>query len=181
MKKVFLSLVLVSFFACNNVAQYAEAIGTLSSDWESTTQLVTALTGKISGAQEMLSGLQGQMNLTDEVKGLLSEDQLGLVTQYITQFGGFNDVIGNLSSEVFGFVGNWQEKAKDLEALTSGLEAGKIEGDIQAKIAGLSTMVTEAKGKVAGWEETLSGTTSKAQSVFGQFKSIIDAVMPASE
>lgn len=176
MRKIALFAMILAFVACDSVAKYKDGIEKLATDWDGATELVTNLASKLTTAQESLNGMKSQMNLTEEIKSQLSEDALTAAMKYIGQFTGFSETLGNLSGEVFGFVSNWQEKAKEVQALKDGLAAGKIEGDVPAKINDLTTMVDEAKGKVSAWDETISNTTSEAETAYGQFKAILDAV-----
>jgi flagellar biosynthesis chaperone FliJ len=180
MRKALFLLVLVSFFACNNVAKFKDAITNLTTDWDSATSLVTDFAGKLNGAQAEMNTMKDAMNLTEEVKAMLTEEQKASVQQYISQFGVHNQTLGQLSGDVFGFVNTWQEKAQEVEALKTGLTEGKLPENVQEQIDGLTGMIAEAKGKVSGWEDTLTNTSSEAKSVYQQFKSIIEkASQPA--
>jgi flagellar biosynthesis chaperone FliJ len=65
-------------------------------------------------------------------------------------------------------------KSQEVEALKTGLTEGKLPENVQEQIDGLTGMIAEAKGKVSGWEDTLTNTSSEAKSVYQQFKSIIE-------
>ena len=170
MQKFFLFAVLTFVFAsCSNVGKYADAINSLSGEWDSTTGAVVALSEKITTAQSSWNAMQSAMAVTDQMKETLGEDVLGQVTELVAGNAGISSQFGDLSKGVFEFVSNWEEKGKLLTGLKDGLAAGKLEGDPQATIDELTGLVAQGKENLGGWEDTLAGAQSAAQAAMARF------------
>lgn len=177
MQKLFLFVVLAfSLASCSNVGKHKDAIMSLSGEWDSATQLVTDLSGKVSNAQNSWNTMKAGMQITEELKSKLGEDALGQLTTLIAGNSSISSGFSGISQEVLGFISNWEDKGKLLTGLKDGLTAGKLEGDVEGTISTLTSLIGEGKEKVGSWEEKLGGTQSAAEAAFAKFQEIVSAV-----
>ncbi len=183
MKKAFILLAAaVILFGCNNIAQYQEAINKLASDWEGATGSVTQFAETLKGEKNKF---QQQLAQVTNVDGAILEqlddagkEQLNSIQQGMAGHGNtFNELMKNVQD----FVAEWTEKGKGLEELTSGLEAGQIEGDVLAKINGLTDMVTKGKDNLNGWTGKLDSLKGEIAGSFGKFQELIGSVSGGGE
>lgn len=170
MQKFFLFAVLTLFLAsCSNVGKFKDSIETLSGDWDSTTSAIVALSEKVTTAQNSWNQAKAGMAITEEMQSTLGEDVLGQITELVAGNGAINEQFGGLSSGIFEFVANWEEKGKMLTALKDGLTAGKLPENPQASIDELTALIAEGKEKMGGWETALTGAQSAAQGALARF------------
>ena len=165
----------LSFASCNSVAKYADSINALSTDWDATTESVTSLVSSVSDATQNWNKMKGEMTLPEGVEA--SEEDAAKLSSLMQTFTGLGEGFGGMNSDLSAFVNDWTEKAKGLTELKDGLAAGKIEGDVQAKIDGLTGTVEEAKGKVTSWTESLGQMVEQATNTYNQYKGIVDGLM----
>ena len=103
----------------------------------------------------------GIMNLTNnlQVDPSISEKWDEATTSKFSNIQSMTEAnssgLATIASELDSFVSSWSEKSKDLKALKDGLAAGKLEGDIQGKIASLTAATTDATAKLDTWKEQL--------------------------
>ena len=158
--------------SCSNVGKYKPMIEELSSNWDNATSMVTELSGKVTAAQADMASMNTQLNISPETMEGWGDDvkaQFGNIAPSAkTNMGN----LSGISSELDGFISGWQEKGAELQALKDGLAAGKLEGDVQAKIADLTAAASEATSKVSGWQAKLTEITAaaaKAKSMLAEF------------
>lgn len=161
--------------SCNNVAKYAESINGLSTNWDAATNAATELVNKVNEAQEIFNNNKAQMAIPEGME--VPEEQAAQLNNLKNQYMGYGEQFSAISSEVSGFVSSWQEKAQEMTALKDGLAAGKIEGDVQAKVDELKGQVEEATTKVGTWSEQLEGLKTTATETYNQYKSMLDGLM----
>ncbi len=172
MKKLFLFFLVISFVACSGgVEKYAGAINGVASNWESTTETFTGFVENLNSEKEKFNKIKSEMTVPEDA----SEDMMTKLKGMMSTFAEQGNVFSKLTEQTNGFAKEWQEKSKDLTALKEGLEAGKIEGDVQAKIDGLSDMISTAKEKVGGWEEMLAGASKQISSIYQQYQEMTAA------
>lgn len=71
-----------------------------------------------------------------------------------------------LLKTVSDFEATWAEKSAEVTALKDGLAAGKIEGDVNAKITELNAMIATANENLASWK-----------TAYASIKGSVDAAM----
>lgn len=175
MKNFGLFLLFVSMFACKNAEQHKAAITDLNTKWEASTaeimnfaKIVEGENAKVATAME-----SAQMDATAMAK-LKPEQKTALETAVGNLKLSAGD-LGTIMSEINTFGGNWTAKAVEVKALNDGLAAGKIEGDVPAKLTELNALVTEGGTKLASWKESFA----KAQAGSNAAQTALAAAMDA--
>jgi hypothetical protein len=184
MKKV-LSFVAIALVlgACNSVAKYKPQIDELSKTWDSTTSQVTEFANSVKTEQANWANATSTMNVAPEAMTKWDDAAKAKYTEIKTAADGSSAGIAGIATEVDGFVTTWMEKSNEVKALQDGLAAGKIEGDVQTKIADLTATATAASAKLGEWKtkfDTVKAQASSAQQMFADFMAANTAAAPAT-
>ena len=73
--------------------------------------------------------------------------------------------------------GTWSAKAEEIKALQDGLAAGKLEGDVTAKIAELTNYITTTETSITGMKETVNQTSEGSKMALETLKAAVSAYM----
>src|SRR6187551_3989922 len=142
MKKLFLfALPLVLLVACKGVEQYRAGIEELSGNWDTTTKAVTDFAGMVSSDLSNYIKALASVSLDEMTAKKLKPEQ---ITAFQAAQKGVTDALGAyapLQQNINDFVKTWSEKSAEVTALKDGLAAGKIEGDVTAKLTELNAFV----------------------------------------
>ena len=180
MKKLIAIVAPVLFlFACNSVEKYRAGIEELTSQWDETTQMVTDFASTVQAEQASFNESLSSMALDESTMPAMKSDAK---EQLMAAYGAWQDAgngYGNITSELNSFVAEWTTKAEEVNNLKEGLANGKLEGDVSAKIAELTTMVTDAGTKLEGWKEQFATAQAAVNSQKEQFQTMFAEVMPA--
>ncbi len=178
MKKFLLLALPLFVFSCKpGVSAHKDAITKLGTDWDAATTAVTAfaegLTKEVTSFTE-----QGQAMTLDSaaIAGLKgdagSKYKMALDAYRKATVDSYTPVQGELTE----FVSMWTEKAGSLSALKDGLAAGKIEGDVPAKIAELTSLVTQGTAKVGTWTAKQAEIKTAADAALATLKTAYETV-----
>ncbi|MCF8244673.1 MAG: hypothetical protein K9J37_09380 [Saprospiraceae bacterium] len=173
MKKflIFAAITLV-FGACNSVAKFQPQIEELAKTWDSTTSQVTEFATSVKTEQSNWANAATSMNVAPEAMEKWDDAAKAKYAEIQTAANGSSTGIAGIASELDGFVTAWSEKSNTMKALTEGLAAGKIEGDVAAQIADLTATATDANSKLGDWKtkfDSVKAEASKAQQMFADF------------
>lgn len=166
MKKIlFVAVAGLLMAACNNVAQFKAPIEALTTQWDSTTTVVTnfatLLTQEVQNAQSMATGLpvseDAMKKLDDATKTRLAELEKAFQQE--------SQGLSSIKSELDGFVQSWGEKTQLLNGLKEGLASKKLGKETATTISDLQAAVTEAGSKVGAWTEQLNATKAKLEEI----------------
>lgn len=167
-KLLFLALPLL-LFSCKGVEQYKAGIDELAGNWDSTTTAVTDFSGMVS--EDLTKYTQALAKFDDLADVNLNAEQTdameGAKMAVINALGGYPPLQKNINE----FVSTWTDKAAELTALKDGLAAGKIEGDVPAKISELSGLVDTANENLTSWKgtyDTLKGDVDESMAALTQ-------------
>lgn len=181
MKKMFFLLLPVFMVACGGgVEQYRAGIETLATDWDATTSAVTEFSSTIGNDLSSFSQLAGSMQLSEDVTKALKPEQ---ATQWQGAQAAFTQALqafAPLRTKVGEFTKTWGEKAAEVQALKDGLAAGKLEGDVAGQIASLTTLVTQAKDSLTGWQTEHAAAKTGAQTAADALKALYDTLNAAA-
>jgi hypothetical protein len=181
MKKVLILLLPVLMFACGKgVEQYRASIETLAADWDATTAAVTEFQNTLGNDLASYSQLASQMQVADDVKAKLKPEQVTAWDQAQANFATALQAYAPLRTQVGEFTKTWGEKAAEVQALKDGLAAGKIEGDVNAKVTELSALVAQAKESLAGWQTAHAAAKSQVQAAADAMKALHDQYTAAA-
>ena len=173
MKKVlsFVAIALV-FASCNSVAKFKPAIDELAKTWDATTSQVTDFATSVKTEQSNWANAATAMTVAPEAMAKWDAAGKAKYAEIQAAAAGSTTGIAGIASELDGFVSSWSEKSNALKGLTEGLAAGKIEGDVTAKIADLTAAATDATSKLGTWKtkfDEVKGAAAKAQQMFAEF------------
>ncbi len=175
MKKVltFVAIALV-FGACNSVAKFKPQIEELAKTWDATTSQVGEFATSVKTEQSNWANAATAMTAAATPEAMAKWDAAGKAKYAEIQAAaqGSSAGISGIATELDGFVSSWTEKSASMKALTDGLAAGKIEGDVATQIADLTSAATDATSKLGGWKtkfDEVKAGASKAQQMFADF------------
>ena len=173
MKKVltFVGFALI-LAACNNTAKFKPMVDELSSKWDSATSAVTDFATTVKNEQSTLSTAMGSMQVAPEAMTKWDETVKTQYNELQTAAQANTSNLAGISSELDAFVTSWQAKSQELTALKDGIAAGKVEGDVQAKIADLTAAANDATTKLDGWKtkfEEVKAAAAAAQQQMADF------------
>ena len=173
MKKVLTFAAIALFFsACNSTAKFKPQIEELAKTWDATTSQVGDFTTSVKTEQSNWANAATAMTVAPEA--MAKWDAAGKAKYAEIQAAAQNSSAGisGIATELDGFVSSWTEKSASMKALTDGLAAGKIEGDVKAQLADLTAANTDATSKLGEWKtkfEEVKAGASKAQQMFADF------------
>ncbi|MBI1224637.1 MAG: hypothetical protein GC192_05325 [Bacteroidetes bacterium] len=179
MKKVltFAAIALV-FAACNSVAKFKPQIEELAKTWDSTTSQVTEFATSVKTEQANWANASSAMAVAPEAMEKWDDAAKAKYAEIQAAANGSTTGISGIATELDAFVTSWTEKSNTMKALTDGLAAGKIEGDVNAQIAELTAATTDANAKLGEWKakfDSVKAEASKAQQMFADFMATTNA------
>jgi hypothetical protein len=152
MKKLFLFALPLLMISCKGVEQYRAGIEELSGNWDTTTTAVTDFAGMVSTDLTNYTQALANVKVDDAVAKKMKPEQtaaLDAAKKAVTDALG---AYAPLQQTINDFVKTWSEKSADVTALKDGLAAGKIEGDVAAKLTELGALVTSANDNLTAWK-----------------------------
>jgi hypothetical protein len=173
MKKVlaFAAFALI-FAACNNVAKFKPMIEELASKWDSTTTSVADFANTVKTEQSNWLNAVNGMQVAPEAMAKWDEAAKTKYNEIQTAAQNSTTNLAGVASELDAFVTSWTEKGNEVKALQDGLAAGKLEGDVAAKIAELTAAATDATSKLGTWQtkfNEVKTAAASAQQMFADF------------
>ena len=176
MKKLFfLSLIAVSVFSCKNIEQYKAGIDELGTKWETTTAAVTEFSTMVDASNAAFTAnfdsLGVDSTFMSKLKGADLDKVKMAVEAYKTSGAGLTEIAGKLAEAKTA----WEAKAGEVTALKDGLAAGKLEGDVTAKIAELTNFITSNESQLATWKESLAKVSEGSASALAALKAALPA------
>jgi hypothetical protein len=152
MKKLFFFLLPLLVLSCKGVEQYRGSIEELAGNWDNTTKAISDFSGMVSTDMTNYSKALASMQMDDAAMKKIKPEQ---VTAFQAAQKGVTDALAAyqpLQQKIGEFVKTWTEKTAEINALKEGLTSGKIEGDVTAKMAELTAMVTTAGENLTAWK-----------------------------
>jgi chromosome segregation ATPase len=158
-----LSLLITS--CSQGLEQYRGNIENLSNKWEEISSGLTTLSEMIQSTKSDWQTNLNNMNLTDEVKARISEDHLAQLDSLKSTYASYGPQVDGMMSQIQAFSRTWSDQKNQLVDLTSALETGKIEGDIQEGITEVQENITAAKEKVDNWKTTFKAVEDELSKI----------------
>ncbi|HUR31465.1 MAG TPA: hypothetical protein VMZ69_08520 [Saprospiraceae bacterium] len=152
MKNLFFFLLPLLVFACKSVEKHREPIMKLSSDWDATTKDITDFQAMVSADLTTYTKSLAAVQPDDATRAKMTPQQ---VTVWEASQKTVTDALGSyapLQKTINDFVATWTEKSAEVTALKDGLEKGKLDGDVDAKIAELNAMNATARENLNAWK-----------------------------
>ncbi len=163
MKKVlFFAAIALIFAACNSTAKFKPMIEELSSKWESTTGMVGEFANAVTTEQSNWTGALSTLNVAPEAMAKWDAATKGKFAEMKSAVDGSTSGLGGISTELGAFMGEWKTKTAEVNKLTDGLKAGKLEGNVQETITSLTSSLSDATTKLDGWKTKFNEVKSMA-------------------
>lgn len=181
MKKLILFLLPLLMIACKGVEQHRAGVEELSGNWDAATKSITDFQAMVSADLTSYTKALAAMQPDDATRMKMKPEQ---VTAWEASQKSVTDALGAygpLQKTINDFVSTWSEKSAEVTALKDGLAAGKIEGDVNAKITELNGMIATANENLTAWKAsyaTIKGSVDAAMSRLRQGNS---AVVPPKQ
>jgi hypothetical protein len=174
MKKVlaFFAVALI-FASCSNVGKFKPLIEELGTKWDAATTSVTDFATNVKNTQSEWMNTVSSMTIAPEAMTKWKDDAKTKYNEIQTAAQTSTNDLGAIATELDGFIANWQTKAADLQALKDGVAAGKLEGDVQAKITDLTGVANDATTKIGEWTakfDQVKAAAASAKQMFDEFK-----------
>lgn len=180
MKKLFLFALPLLMISCKGVEQYRAGIEELSGNWDNTTKSVTDFAGMVSGDLSNYTKALAGVTLDEMTIKKLKPEQ---VTAFKASQQAVTEALGGyapLQQNINDFVKTWSEKSAEVTALKDGLAAGKIEGDVTAKLAELGGLVTSAGENLTAWQGTYGTVKGGVDKAMGDLTALMASFAPAA-
>jgi hypothetical protein len=184
MKKLFLFALPLLLISCKGVEQYRAGIEELSGNWDNTTKAVTDFSGMVSSDLTNYTKALAGVQLDEMTAKKLKPEQTSAWTAAQKAVTDALGAYAPLQQNINDFVKTWSEKSADLTALKDGLAAGKIEGDVTAKLAELGGLVTTANDNLTAWTAsygTVKGGVDTAMAALTQLMGTLAPAAPAKK
>jgi hypothetical protein len=172
MKNLFFFLLLpLLVFACKGVEQHRAGIEELSGNWDNTTKSLTDFQAMVSSDLTNYTQALAGMQPDDATKVKMTPAE---VTAWEASQKTVTDALGAyapLQKTINDFMATWSEKSAEVTALKDGLAAGKIEGDVTAKMTELNGMIATANENLTAWTAsyaTIKGSVDAAMASLQQ-------------
>ena len=178
MKKLGIFLLFVSLVACKNVEQYKAGIEELGSKWEATTASFTGFASTVETENKAFASMNDSLMVDSMALAKLAPDAQTKLNDAKAAFTNAGAGYASLLTDISGFTTEWAAKGAEVTALKDGLAAGKLEGDVAAKIAELTNYVTESEGKLGTLTETLKNVKEGVTNSFVNYKNLIAQYLP---
>lgn len=180
MKKLFLFALPLLMISCKGVEQYRAGIEELSGNWDNTTKSVTDFAGMVSGDLSNYTKALAGVTLDEMTIKKLKPEQ---VTAFKASQQAVTEALGGyapLQQNINDFVKTWSEKSAEVTALKDGLAAGKIEGDVTAKLAELNGLVATAGENLTAWQGTYGTVKGGVDKAMGDLTALMASFAPAA-
>ena len=155
--------------ACKNVDQYRAPIDSLSTEWTKAGEVIMATGSSLETATTFLNAMVDSFKIDSTKKfskpAMMKMDSMK--TAFMAQIQG----ISGLSTEVNDFKAKWATMTADVNALTTGLKDGKLEGDVMAKVNDLKSNCATALTQAEGWNKNIKGAEKTAVNAYDAFNS----------
>jgi len=172
MKNLFFFLLPLLLIACKGVDQYRAPIEELSGNWDTTTKAITDFQAQVSSELTSYTQALAKMQPDDATKMKLTPDQVGA---WENSQKAVTDALGAyapMQKTINDFVQTWSEKSAEVTALKDGLAAGKIEGDVNAKITELNAMVATGNENLTAWRASYATVKSSVDASFNALQQL---------
>ena len=180
MKKLILFALPLLMISCKGVEQYRAGIEELSASWDTTTKSVTDFAGMVSSDLSNYTKALASVSLDEMTAKKLKPEQ---IAAFQAAQKGVTDALGAyapLQQNINDFVKTWSEKSAEVTALKDGLAAGKIEGDVPAKLTELGGLVTSANENLTAWQGTYATVKGGVDKAMGDLTALMATFAPAA-
>lgn len=177
MKKLLAFLLITSIFACKNIEQYKAGITELGTKWEATSAAVGEFATMLDASKAAHMANLDSLKIDSSFLAKVKKTDVAAVTAALQAYNDSGAGFEAVSAQLNELKGTWSAKGEEVKALQDGLAAGKLDGDVTAKIAELNNYITTSETAVAGMKETVNKTSEASKSAYDALKASVSAYM----
>lgn len=179
MKKLFLfALPFVLLVACKGVEQYRAPIEEVSANWDTTTKAITDFSATVTADMTSYTQAVANMKMDEAAAKKMKPEQVAAITAAQTEVTNALGAYAPLQQTINDFVATWTEKSKEVTALKDGLATGKVEGDVNAKVADLNAMIATANENLKAWQASYSTVKAGVESAMQSLNAAMTGTAP---
>lgn len=176
MKKLFLFALPLLLISCKGVEQYRTGIEELSGKWDATTKAVTDFNGMVSTDLTNYTQAAAAITVDEATAAKLKPEQTAALD---AARKGVTDALGAyapLQQTINDYIKTWSDKSAEVTALKDGLAAGKIEGDVSAKLTELNAEVENANENLKAWQASYATVKSGVESALANLNTVVSGL-----
>lgn len=176
MKKLFfLSLIAITVFSCKNVEQYKAGIEELGTKWDATTAAVTEFSTMVDASTAAFNANFDSLGVDSVYMSKLKGADLDKVKMAVEAYKTSGAGLTEISTKLAEAKTAWEAKAGEVTALKDGLAAGKLEGDVTAKIAELTNFIATNDTTLTSLKENLAKISEGSAAALTALKAALPA------
>lgn len=172
-------LLAVLAVACNPGAEHRQAIEKLAADWEDTSIRLQELAGKAGGEQSRAEAYLQAMTVPDDRE--LAAEQDSRATDLREQVSSQVSTLQQMQQQIAAFQRDWQDRSSHVNALTEGLAANLLNGDVAARIDSLQQNLTDTRSRIDDWSVSLDGATRTYTAAYDNYMALIAQPAPTEQ
>jgi hypothetical protein len=176
MKKLFLLALPFLFVACKGTEQYRAGVEELSGKWDATTTSVSDFAAMVSTDLTNFTQAASAIQVDPAVAAKLNADQKTALEAAQTQVTTALSAYGPLQQSINDYVTTWSAKSAEVTALKDGLAAGKLEGDVAAKLTELNAEVEAANENVKAWTASYATVKAGVESALANLNTVVSGL-----
>ncbi len=170
---LFVSALLMTMISCNSVEQYRAPIEALTTEWSKAGEAVMNIAGSVDGSVTFMNTFVDSFKIDSTKKW--SKNALMTMDSMRVAFTAQHNGVTGLASEIAEFKTKWTTMTADVDALTTGLKNGKLEGDVMVKINDLTTNAQLAMTQTEGWNKKVMAAQTTVVNAWDLFKKAAEA------
>ena len=164
MQKLFVFVVLsLITLSCGQVEKQREAITSLATEWDSTTQVVAAFTSELKLETANWQRMYDDMFSRVTVSETMSDEAKAETEQLKQAWQAHGAAFQGLQTEVNGFLKSWEEKTAEVTALKEGLETGQAPAELTEQVNTLRESLSTVPTTLETWKKALQETKDQTQ------------------
>ena len=178
MRILFFFILALGFSACQNLDEYKPSIEQLQNDWTAQTAMVDSLQREIEKQKTDFLNEQKAFKFDVNVVGsMVPEKSIRFKEAEKACHYAINGY-ATITAEMATYLTEWQKQTQEMDALSSGLKKGKIDGDIPSRIADLRAKIEESQQKMTTWKSNANAVSAACRASFDNFKVILEEYFP---
>ncbi len=178
MKKVLVFLFAIALLAsCKNIEQYKAGITDLSTKWEATSKTVGDLSTMIEAGKAAQMASFDSLKIDSTFMSKLKGADLDKIKTAVTAYQGTGSGLTEAATKFAEIKSAFEAKTAEVTALKDGLAAGKLEGDVTAKITELTTFMTTNDAAITSIKDMVAKSSGASTSALESLKAAVAPFM----
>jgi hypothetical protein len=173
MRKFLFLLLALSIVACKNVEQYKAGIDELVTKWDGASTATNEFATMVEASKAAHGAALDSMKLDTTFLAKLKGADLDKVKAAIGAYTASGNGILEVGSKLAEFKSGWDAKSAEVAALKDGLAAGKLEGDVTAKIAELTSFLATADTQLTSMKDAIAKSSEGSTTALDALKTVV--------